>query len=82
MVGNVRPPAKILPVVKNIKIVNISGNATSGGAITGLEGSPIQNITFQNCNITVDKGLTIQYATGLDTTGLKLTEKMAPIIYK
>jgi exo-poly-alpha-galacturonosidase len=83
MVGNVKPPAKVLPVVRNIKLINISGNVNSGGNITGLEGSPIQNLSFQNCNITADKGLTVQYLTGTDFTGLKLTVKNGePIIYK
>ncbi len=75
MVGTVKPPAKVLPVVRNIKIINISGHAKSGGNITGLEGSPIQNISFQNCNITVDKGLVVQYVDATDFAGLNLKVK-------
>jgi polygalacturonase len=75
MVGTVRPPAKVLPVVRNIKIINVSGQAKSGGNITGLEGSPIQNISFQNCNITVDKGLVVQYVDATDFAGLNLKVK-------
>jgi polygalacturonase len=75
MVGTVRPPAKVLPVVRNIKIINVSGQARSGGNITGLEGSPIQNISFQNCNITVDKGLVVQYVDATDFAGLNLKVK-------
>lgn len=83
MVGTVKPPAKILPVVRNIKLINISGNVNAVGDITGLEGSPIQNIFFQNCNIIADKGLVIQYATGIDLSGLKLTVKNGyPVINK
>jgi exo-poly-alpha-galacturonosidase len=83
MVGTIKPPAKILPVVRNVKIINVSGQANSGGNITGLEASPIQNISFENCNITVEKGLTVQYLSGTDFTGLKLTVKNGePIIYK
>jgi hypothetical protein len=83
MVGTIKPPAKILPVVKNVKIINVSGQANSGGNITGLEGSPIQNISFENCNITADKGLTVQYLAATDFSGLNLAVKTGePIIYK
>jgi exo-poly-alpha-galacturonosidase len=82
MVGTVKPPAKVLPVVKNVKIINVSGQANSGGNITGLEGSPIQNISFQNCNITVEKGLVVQYLTGTDFSGLNLIVKSGEAIIK
>lgn len=80
---NPKPAAKILPVVRNIRLINITGNVTAVGNILGLEGSPIQNITFTNCNLTADKGLIIQYATGIDSAGLKLTVKSGPaFIYR
>jgi exo-poly-alpha-galacturonosidase len=82
MVGTVKPPAKFLPIVRNVKIINVTGHANSGGNITGLEGSPIQNITFQNCNITVDKGLTVQYVAATDFSGLNLTVKSGEAIIK
>jgi polygalacturonase len=83
MTGTVKPPAKILPVVRNIKLINISGNVNAGGNITGLEGSPIQNLSFKNCNITAVKGLTVQYVAGTDFKGLNLTVKNGePVIYK
>jgi exo-poly-alpha-galacturonosidase len=82
MVGNVKPPAKVLPVVKNVRIINISGHANSGGNITGLEESPIEHISFQNCNITVEKGLVIQYVNATDFSGLNLTVKSGEAIIK
>jgi polygalacturonase len=83
MVGIVKAPAKILPVVRNIKLINISGNVNVAGDITGLKASPIQCISFKNCNIIAEKGLVIQYATGTDISGLKLRVKSGePVIYK
>jgi exo-poly-alpha-galacturonosidase len=82
MVGNVKPPAKVLPVVRNVRIINISGNANSGGNITGLAGSPIEHISFKNCNITVEKGLVVQYVNATGFSGLNLTVKNGEAIIK
>lgn len=82
MVGSVKPPAKVLPVVRNVRIINISGHANSGGNITGLEGSPIENISFQNCNIAVEKGLVVQYVNATDFSGLNLTVANGEAIIK
>jgi polygalacturonase len=72
-ISNGAPPAKVLPVVRNIKLINISGTVRSAGVISGLPGSPIENVVFQNCNITAATGLTIDNARGLDLSGLHLT---------
>ena len=80
MVGTVRPPAKVLPLVRNIHLINISGNVNVAGDITGLKESPIQGIVFKNCNISADKGLVMQYVTGVDVTGLKLNVKSGQAI--
>jgi exo-poly-alpha-galacturonosidase len=82
MVGTIKPPARILPVVRNVRIINVTGNANSGGNITGLEGSPIQNLSFENCTINVDKGLIIQYVEATDFSGLHLTVKSGEAIIK
>jgi polygalacturonase len=80
---NPKPPSKVLPVVRNIKLINIRGNVTALGNIIGLEGSPIQGITFVNCDLTADRGLIVQHATGIDSSGLKLTVKNGPkFIYR
>lgn len=70
---NPRPPAKVLPVVRNIKIINVSGTADVVGDMTGLEGSPILDVTFKNCKIEAKKGFVIRYAKGVDLSGLKIT---------
>ena len=36
----IAPPAKVLPVVRNVKIINVSGDAQSVGVIHGLADSP------------------------------------------
>jgi polygalacturonase len=72
MVAPIAPPAKVLPVVRNVKMINVSGTVSSVGAIAGLADSPIQGLTFENCKLTAQRGLTIQYATNVDTSGLHI----------
>src|ERR1022692_1216493 len=50
MVPPIAPPAKVLPVVRNVRIINVTGDVTSVGIIHGLADSPIQDIHFENCN--------------------------------
>jgi polygalacturonase len=78
----VPPPANPLPVFRNVKIINVSGDAQSIGVMAGLAGSPIQDITFQNCKIIADKGLVISHARNLDLTGLTLEVKQGEAITK
>lgn len=73
MVAPIAPPAKVLPVVRNVKIINLHGTATSVGSMQGLPDSFIDGITFENCNISADRGLTITHARNVDTAGLKIT---------
>ncbi|MEO7413851.1 MAG: glycoside hydrolase family 28 protein [Opitutaceae bacterium] len=81
MVPPIAPPAKILPVVRNVKIINLHGTATAVGSMHGLPESFIDGITFENCDITADRGLTIENARNVDTKGLKITVKEGePII--
>ncbi|WP_084708558.1 glycoside hydrolase family 28 protein [Hymenobacter norwichensis] len=73
MVPPVAPPAQVLPLVRNVKLINITGTVTTGGRIHGLKNSPIENVSFQNCVVTAQKGLVLENVRGLDTSGLKLT---------
>ncbi|MBO0356437.1 glycoside hydrolase family 28 protein [Hymenobacter sp. BT186] len=73
MVPPVAPPAQVLPVVRNVKLINITGTVTAGGRIHGLKDSPIENVSFRNCVVTAQKGLVLENVRGLDTSGLKLT---------
>ena len=82
MVPPIAPPAKVLPVVRNVKIINVSGDVDSVGIIHGLADSPIQDIHFENCKITAQKGFKLEHARGVDLTGLKLDVKTGDAIMK
>lgn len=68
-----KPAAKVLPVVRGIRIINVTGTANAVGDISGLPTSPIQGVQFQDCNIKAEKGITIQYANKVDLSGLTIT---------
>jgi hypothetical protein len=72
MVPPIAPPAKVLPVVRNVRIINVSGTTTSVGLIHGLKDSPIQGVTFENCHVRAKKGLVIENVANLDLSGLDL----------
>jgi len=80
MVPPVKPPAKVLPLVRNVRLINVSGTVKSVGDIHGLEGSPIQGVTFSNCKLTADKGLLIEHARSVDLSGLKATVKEGEVV--
>jgi polygalacturonase len=81
MVPPIAPPAKVLPIVRNVKLINLHGTATNVGSMHGLPDSFIDGITFENCNISAVRGLTIENAKNVDTSGLKITVKEGePII--
>ncbi len=82
MVPPVAPPAKVLPVVRNVKIVNVSGTASSVGTIRGLKDSPIENVRFRNCRIAAQKGLRIENARNVDLSGLSLEVKEGDPVVK
>jgi len=82
MVRPIAPPAKVLPVVRNVKIINVSGDVTSVGVIHGLEGSPIRDIRFENCIITAQKGFTLDHARNVDLAGLSIEVKDGEAITK
>jgi len=82
MVPPIAPPAKVLPVVRNVKIINVSGDVDSVGIIHGLADSPIRDIQFENCRITAQKGFRLEHARGVDMTGLKLDVKNGEAITK
>ncbi|BAV07321.1 Polygalacturonase [Filimonas lacunae] len=73
MVGTIRKPAEVPTIVRNILIKNVSGTVQSAGDMSGLDNSPIQNVTFENCYIKATTGLSLNHVTGIDTTGLHVT---------
>jgi polygalacturonase len=82
MVPPIAPPAKVLPVVKNVKIINVSGDVGSVGVIHGLADSPIRDIRFENCNITAQKGFRLEHARNVDLSGLHVEVKEGEPITK
>jgi len=82
MVGPRLPDSNPLPVMRNIRIVNVSGDVMSVGAIHGLAGSPIQGVTFENSKITAERGFRIEHARGVDLSGLTVTVKQGDAITK
>ena len=80
MVPPIAPPAKVLPVVRNVTIRNITGNVNAVGIMHGLVDSPIENVKFENCKITAQKGFVIENARKVDLSGLTVDVKEgAPI---
>jgi polygalacturonase len=75
MVPPIAPPAKVLPVVRNITIKNITGTVNSVGMMHGLADSPIESVKFENCKITAQKGFIIENARKVDLSGLTLEVK-------
>jgi polygalacturonase len=82
MVGPRLPDSNPLPVMRNIKIVNVSGDVMSVGNIHGLPGSPIQGIVFENCKITADRGFRLDHARNVDLSGLTITVKQGDPVTK
>jgi exo-poly-alpha-galacturonosidase len=82
MVPPIAPPAKVLPVVRDVKIINVSGTVNSVGIIEGLTGSPILGVTFENCHITAQRGLRLNHVRKLDLTGLTIDVKEGEAITK
>ena len=75
MVPPIAPPAKVLPVVRNITIRNITGTVNSVGMMHGLVDSPIENVKFENCKITAQKGFVMENARKVDLSGLTVDVK-------
>jgi exo-poly-alpha-galacturonosidase len=80
---NPKPPSDPLPVVRNVKIINVSGTTRNVGDMSGLENSPIQNVTFENCHIKAQQGFILKNVDNLDLSGLTIeVEQGEPIIRK
>jgi polygalacturonase len=75
MVGPRLPDSNPLPVVRNVKIINVTGDVQSVGVIHGLAGSPIQGVTFQDCKITATRGFRLDHARNVDLKGLTMEVK-------
>ncbi len=82
MVPPIAPPAKVLPVVRNVRIVNVSGDVQTVGIIHGLADSPIEGIHFENCKIAAQKGFRLDHARNVDLSGLQLDVKEGGAVTK
>jgi exo-poly-alpha-galacturonosidase len=70
---NPKPPSDPLPVVRNVRIINVSGTTQNAGDMHGLPGSPIRNVSFENCHIKAQKqGLILDHVEDLDLSGLTI----------
>ncbi len=80
---NPKPPSDPLPVVRNVKIINVSGKTDLVGDMHGLADSPIRNVLFENCHIQATRGFTIDNVVDLDLSGLTIeVEQGEPIIHR
>ena len=76
-----KPPSDPLPVVRNVKIINVSGTTDHVGDMRGLQGSPILNVSFENCHIKARRGFLLENVRDLDLSGLSIeVEEGEPII--
>jgi polygalacturonase len=75
MVPPIAPPAKVLPVVRNVTIRNVSGTVNSVGIMHGLVDSPIENVKFENCKISAQRGFVMENARKVDLSGLTVDVK-------
>lgn len=71
----IKPPSDPLPVVRNINIINVSGTVKTVGDMHGLMESPIENVTFTNCEINAQTGFVIENVKDLDISGLTINVK-------
>jgi exo-poly-alpha-galacturonosidase len=75
-----KPPSDPLPVVRNVKIINVSGTTGYVGDMHGLKDSPITNVSFENCHIKAKRGLVLENVRDLDLSGLTIeVEEGEPI---
>jgi len=76
-----KPPSDPLPVVRNVRIINVSGTTDHVGDMRGLKDSPIRNVSFQNCHIKARRGFLLENVQDLDLLGLAIeVEEGEPII--
>jgi polygalacturonase len=83
MVPPIKPPSDPLPVVRDVKIIDVSGTVDKVGDMYGLKDSPIKNVSFENCTINAKTGFKVENVTGVDLSGLTINvEEGEAIIQK
>lgn len=79
---NPKPAAKVLPLVRNVRIINVKGTARTVGTMRGLEQSPIDGVKFKNCEITAQRGFSIAHAKNVDLSGLVIKGVIGEAVVK
>ncbi len=82
MVPPLAPPAPVLPVVRRVRLVNVSGSALSAGLLHGLPASPIRDVTFEGCRLSARTGLVLENVERLDLSGLALDVAEGPAVVR
>ncbi|MBN2181117.1 MAG: glycoside hydrolase family 28 protein [Sedimentisphaerales bacterium] len=79
---NAKPPSDPLPVVRNVKIINVSGTTQNVGDMRGLKDSPVRNVTFENCRIKARTGFILENVQELDLSGLTIEVEQGEAIIR
>jgi polygalacturonase len=81
LVPPLEPAAKILTVLHNVRVSNLTGTAQAVGIIQGYPESPAEGFVFEHCQLTAQKGLVLTNVRDVDLSGLNLqVAEGAPII--
>jgi exo-poly-alpha-galacturonosidase len=68
--------------VHNVVLEDYTGTARAGGVIHGLPGGPIRDVKFINCNVSAGRGMNMDNADQIDTSGLNLKVEQGPMIMR
>ncbi len=79
---NPKPPSDPLPVVRNVKIINVSGTTKNVGFMYGLKDSPIRDVTFENCHIKAEQGFVLENVEDIDLSGIKIEVEQGEAIIR
>jgi exo-poly-alpha-galacturonosidase len=78
-VNNDGAPAPVPPTLKNVIVENINcTNAVAAIIIAGLTNSPIANVSFKNCTISANGGVTVDNANGIRFENVNINAKKGP----
>jgi len=70
------PAAARMPTAMHrIRLIHVHGTARAAGIIHGVPERPIEDVSFVNCAVSADTGLSIEHAGRIDTSGLALMVK-------
>ena len=73
-------PSMKLTDLHDVRLMNFTGTARTGGVIYGLPAGPVRDVYFDNCNVSAGRPLMIDNAINIDTSGLTLKVPEGPPI--